>query len=673
VKLHAPYPGLRPFRRDENRIFFGRAEHVDAMLETLRRAHLLAVVGPSGGGKSSLVRAGMLHAIEAGFMPVERPRWCVVEMRPGGAPLRRLAAALRPAIHLAGATPDQQTGMLESILLRGPLGLIERVRAPSWPTDTNLVLLVDQFEELFRFTDGEGSAEAETFVRLLLAATAEKGLPLFIVLTMRSDYLERCDQFLGLPEALHGSVYLTPRLNRAQLRQAIEGPAQLFGGSVEPALTAELLEEIDPDQDQLPILQHALLRTWTRARSASGQGAGAGRGARLTVKAYEGIGRMKDALSWHASEAYRELDTRQQAIADALFRTLSEGGPKSDARRPSQLRVVASHAGATIAETYAVARVFERPEYGFITITRHAEGAGEGTVVDGEAILDLSHEALIRLWPSLRERPGRAGQSRAWTERNLSDWMDRKALELCVRRATEWHASLSPEEIFALYCERAPQEAQRRNAAADWRQAEVYFAADVLDGRFTLSENLGPESYWRLEGVWLREVKELKAYFHWKPQGGWGVGLTRGHYWTACNELVDRLRDGRIKAAPSAFAPIQRYLRDRPAGAASRRDNSPSVEAKVRRLVELGVPEGEARRRVDDHLAAFYGEIASAVSEAPTEAATRRVLEALGLLGGWALADAIVDCLEMAIAIQFLDAGLVGRILDEVAPMRLSA
>ena len=148
---------------------------------------------------------------------------------------------------------------------RGPLGLIEALREQPLPENTNLLLVVDQFEEIFRYREHQDRDEADAFVALLLRSVQDSAFPVYIVITMRSDFLGDCALFPGLPEALNDSQFLTPRLNREQRRLAITGPARVCGGDVEPALVNRLLNDMGADPDQLPVLQHALMRLWTDA------------------------------------------------------------------------------------------------------------------------------------------------------------------------------------------------------------------------------------------------------------------------------------------------------------------------------------------------------------------------------------------------------------------------
>ena len=175
--LDCPYPGLRPFRPDEAVVFFGRDEQVDQLLERLGRQRFLAVVGTSGCGKSSLILAGLIPALRTGLLGSAGARWAIATMRPGDRPLWRLAEALldKAVLGPAWSDIDHATAQLHASLQRGPLGLIEVLDETPLAGGRKLLLLVDQFEELFRYRrEGEGERdEANAFVSLLLATVRE--------------------------------------------------------------------------------------------------------------------------------------------------------------------------------------------------------------------------------------------------------------------------------------------------------------------------------------------------------------------------------------------------------------------------------------------------------------------------------------------------------------------
>jgi energy-coupling factor transporter ATP-binding protein EcfA2 len=385
-----PYPGLRPFRADEADIFFGRERQTDDLLARLAAHRFLAVVGPSGCGKSSLVAAGLMPALATGFMATAGAHWRIAKLRPGERPMANLAAALVEARVLddeRAAQPDAPV-FLEAALRRGPLGLAEIVRGAAFAPDANLLVLVDQFEELFRFSAGVQRDEAEAFVALLLASAAAPRQRIYIAITMRSDFLGECAPFHGLPEAINDGLYLTPRLTRDECAACITGPARVFDADVEPTLVNRLLNDFGPDPDQLPLLQHALLRMWDRHEPDRQSEVKAV----LGVADYDAIGGLARSLSDHADEAFDELAPNHQRIARLMFQRLSDSETaRRDRRAPAHVGEIAELAGASIDDVRRVADVFRRRDRCFLV-------PREGIELTPDTILDVSHESLLRQW-----------------------------------------------------------------------------------------------------------------------------------------------------------------------------------------------------------------------------------------------------------------------------------
>ena len=430
--ISCPYPGLRPFRREEAIVFFGRDEQVDQLLAKLDRSRFLAVVGTSGCGKSSLVRAGLIPALKTGLMVSGGARWVVATMRPGDQPIRNLARALIDDGVVAGpaAAVEHTPEFLTAALRRGPLGLAEALCDAPPPGQKKLLLLVDQFEEIFRFRREGGRDEADAFVELLLASAAQEDVPIYVVLTMRSDYLGDCNLFAGLPEALNDSQFLTPRLTRDQRREAIEAPAHVFEGRVEPALVNRVLNDMDAGPDQLPLMQHALMRLWTRACRAAAPSSDQAPDPQevvLTLTDYEAIGGLKLALSGHADEVFDRLDEGQRTIAEVLFRGLSERGAEGrDIRRPTPLRSVAEVAGVPVEQVIPVVEAFRHPDLSVLV-------PPPPTPLEPETILDISHESLIRQWQRLRawaEAEANSAEMYRRLEKTASLWRMRRARPL---------------------------------------------------------------------------------------------------------------------------------------------------------------------------------------------------------------------------------------------------
>ncbi|HEY5906552.1 MAG TPA: ATP-binding protein, partial [Vicinamibacteria bacterium] len=381
-----PFPGLRPFEPSESHLFFGRDEQVDELLVRLQRLRFLAAVGTSGCGKSSLILAGLLPALHRGCLPSSGSRWRIARSRPGDAPIRNLALSLAAPEALGALLPPEQVNDLEATLRRTSLGLVQAVLAARLPPSHNLLVVVDQFEEIFSFkrlfdkTEGE---EPAAFLKLLLAAVQQSEVPISIVLTMRSDFLGDCAQFPNLPEALNDAQYLVPRLTRDQRQECIEGPVAVGGASITPRLVQRLLNDVGDDPDHLPVLQHALMRTWEASRADREHGEP------VDMRHYEKVGGMAKALDRHAEEAYHELGPEDLAIAPKVFQCLAERGPGGrETRRPQRLAALAEVAGVAPPRVRAVVEPF-LSRGPFLTIR------GEDLVVD------ISHESFIRLWKRL--------------------------------------------------------------------------------------------------------------------------------------------------------------------------------------------------------------------------------------------------------------------------------
>jgi hypothetical protein len=402
-----PYPGLPPFTKDQADIFFGRDEQVDCILQKLSDHRFLALVGASGCGKSSLARAGMLVRLEAGSLTQAGAHWRMAVMQPGDRPLTNLAVALLRAAHASdhpGSLADTLPWALATLDI-GPLGLVELIRKTRdleegaiLPPGESLLILIDQFEEIFRYRDEVDPGEAARFVALLLRTVSGAEFPVYVVLTMRSDYLGDCALFPGLPEKISESQYLIPQLTEEQRRDAIECPARVFGGRVEPALVRRLLNDLGPATDQLPLMQHALMRLWDAAPPPTGSG--------VTVRTvdYEVMGGVANAINYHAEEIFAGLSPEHRRVTEVMFRCLTKrdtGGldrGSRDGRRPVRVSAVAAVVGGAEAEAnvLAVANIFRAPGVNFLIPPADVD-------LQGDKTLDLSHEAVIRQWERLQE------------------------------------------------------------------------------------------------------------------------------------------------------------------------------------------------------------------------------------------------------------------------------
>ena len=399
-KVTNPFPGLRPFETDEYGLFFGREGQSDALIERLQRSHFLAVVGTSGSGKSSLVRAGLLPALRGGMMAGSGSGWRIAIMRPGSDPIGNLAGALAEKdvlLEAGGGLPAAEAeAVIEATLRRGSLGLVDAARHARLQDHEKLLVVVDQFEELFRFRAARSLSspgdDAAAFVKLLLEASQQRELSIYVVPTMRSDFLGDCAQFQGLPEAINDGQYLIPRMTRDERRFAITGPVGVKRCKITEPLVNRLMNDVGDNPDQLPILQHALMRTWDywTVHRRNGEP--------ISLDHYEAIGTMADALSLHADEAFNELpDVRSQIVAGSLFKALTERGAHNrEIRRPTSLKDICEIAGATSQEVTTVIEIFRGGGRSFLM-------PPAGVALKPETVIDISHESLIRNWRRLKE------------------------------------------------------------------------------------------------------------------------------------------------------------------------------------------------------------------------------------------------------------------------------
>ena len=403
-----PFPGLRPFMQEEADLFFGRDRQSDELVRRLACRRFLAVVGASGSGKSSLVRAGLLPSLEGGFMAGAGAHWRIATLRPQDDPIGYLARAIVETgvlAHLDLAQPAAE-GVVETTLRRSSLGLVEAARLARLAPQENLLILVDQFEELFRFGDlakqRDAGDEAPAFVKLLLQAAQQTEEPVYVVITMRSDFLGDCDRFRGLPEAISDSQYLIPRLTRDELQEVITGPIGVRGGHIAPSLVQCLLNDVGDDMDQLPVLQHALMRAWDHWERDDPDIRF------IDLNDLKEIGGMAEALSRHADEAFGSLATdRNRKIAERLFKCLTERGPDNrEIRRPTPLSRIAAIANANPADVIRVIDVFRAPGCSFLM-------PPHGIALEGDSVIDISHESLIRQWGRLRTWVEEEAESRA--------------------------------------------------------------------------------------------------------------------------------------------------------------------------------------------------------------------------------------------------------------------
>lgn len=394
-----PFPGLRPFTVDECHLFFGREGQVDDILLKLSQNRFVCVMGYSGSGKSSLMYCGLVPVLYGGFVTHSGPNWHIIVTRPGISPIQNLAESVVDYLisqnRIAAADRAIHKAIILSVLRSGSHGLVEVARYLQKQHDENVFLMIDQFEELFRLNEEiveeDAINESQQYVNLVLTAVEQRDVPIYSAITMRSDFIASCSVFPHLTDEINKSNYLVPQMSREQRKMVIEGPIAVGGGKISQRLVKRLLTDMGKNQDQLPILQHAMMRTWDYWLENREEGEP------MDLRHYNAIGKVSQALSQHANELYESLSTREKEIAEVMFKSITEKtADNKGMRRPSKLSLLCELADASEEEVIRVVEHFRKPGRSFLMPAHYIP-------LTGDSVIELSHESLMRIWNKLNE------------------------------------------------------------------------------------------------------------------------------------------------------------------------------------------------------------------------------------------------------------------------------
>jgi len=454
-----PYTGLRSFSEEESLYFKGREDDIEQATSQLQKNKFLMLTGASGDGKSSLVYAGIIPNARAGFLKSKYTNWCIAGFRPERTPFQNLAGSLAKQLDI----PNPYT--VQGELNHGFSALVDLyknskrfidIHSDAWlradekekgrmkREAANLIILVDQFEELFtnpeNYHQGVPSRDANLVLNLLLETARialEEDIPIYVIFTMRSDYIGQCAAFRGLPEYIGFSQFFVPRLNRSQLQQVIEEPATLSGNRIARRLTERLIHDLTEGVDQLPILQHALKQIWIAADSGNEEMdlihyAMVG-GMPVTELPDEQVNRFNDWFAllspeikacYHAPNLQNVLDTHTNKLYEqaAGYYLSNTGKPISDLDAKMIIRTAftcltkidqsrAVRNRMTLQEITnllgnpefdhtsvgALLNIFREPGNTFINPFISDEDPDSRQLNPG-TVLDITHESLIRNW-----------------------------------------------------------------------------------------------------------------------------------------------------------------------------------------------------------------------------------------------------------------------------------
>ena len=380
-----PYKGLEyfDFNDKDPKYFYGREKLTDKLIDRVRQSNFLAILGASGSGKSSVLRAGLLHQLKLGRKLAGSQDWKIQIMLPGQHPLQNLALSwLEP--NLSDAERASQLDDIESLLQQGGEGLRKLVQASR---ANRLILVIDQFEEAFTLC--QEIREREDFVQCLLEGLEQTDNKLCLILAMRIDFFGKCVErkYSGLSQIIQANLITIPLMETEELRQAIIKPAEKVKLSLESGLAEEILRDIEGSPGSLPLLQDTLTELWKRRKDNQ-----------LKFTAYSQLGGIGGTLNQRATEVYNSLTKQEQDCTQHIFLSLTRLGEGTEDTRRRVLKqdlVTAKHDQKLI--DHVVQRLAD--EKLIVTKNRLEQSSEVGL----QAEVDVAHEALIRNWILLRQ------------------------------------------------------------------------------------------------------------------------------------------------------------------------------------------------------------------------------------------------------------------------------
>ncbi|MDZ8261206.1 pentapeptide repeat-containing protein [Nostoc sp. ChiQUE01b] len=408
ISAICPYKGLSYFdctEADAN-LFYGRIALTDELLEKVRSGNFLAVLGASGSGKSSVVRAGLLYQLKLGRRLSGSETWQLKIFRPGINPLQNLALAFVES-ELSDIERASQLAKVEKLIAKGAVGLGQLITAAQ---TQRVVLVVDQFEEAF--TQCQDITKRQHFFECMLGALQRDDKKLCLIITMRADFFGKCleQQYGGLAKKIQEHLVTVTPMNREELETAIIKPAEQVNLAVEPELVSQMIADVENSPGSLPLLQYTLTELWQQRIEE-----------RLTLTMYSKLGGVRGTLQTRATEVYESLSLEEQQATKRIFLELTQlGEGTEDTRRQVVQRdlVTSQHPEAVMN------RIIQRLADEKLVVT--------STLSNQIAVVDVAHEALIRHWLLLRkwiEESRDVLRQKRKIEAAAIEWRDRRRVK----------------------------------------------------------------------------------------------------------------------------------------------------------------------------------------------------------------------------------------------------
>jgi KaiC/GvpD/RAD55 family RecA-like ATPase len=460
-----PYKGLEyfDFNEEDPQYFYGRTQLIDKLLNNVRTSNFVAVLGASGSGKSSLVRAGLLYQLKLGNRLGGSQDWQLYLLRPGEHPLHSLSKVFVDS-NLAPIDYASQLQKAEELMQLGQTGLRQLISAFG---TKRVILVVDQFEECFTRCQDRG--ERQAFFETVLGAIKQLNNKLCLVLTMRADFLNKCFEYSGLATSIQDNLVFVEPMKSEQLREAIVEPAKQVGLEVEEELVKQILIDLGNSPGSLPLLQYTLRELWKRREINW-----------LTLASYNHLGGVRGTLENRAEKIYQALLPEQKETAKYIFLELIQLGERTEDTRRQVIK------RELITPKYSeelLDRVIQKlAEERLIVTSEMREKSGAKSV----EVIDIAHEALIRYWHRLR------------------DWVEENRLALKQKRDIE----------------KASEQWLEKNKSEDY----LFKGKQLIEVESFLKKNneIIPLSTLAQEFI---KISQIKQKNRWRLQLGFGVSF----------------------------------------------------------------------------------------------------------------------------------------------------
>ena len=404
-----PYKGLEYFdcNGEDPKYFYGREKLTDQLLDRVRQSNFLALLGASGSGKSSVLRAGLLHQLQLGQRLAGSEAWQIQILSPGKHPLENLALSFLDE-NLSEIERPTQLDQVKSLLQEGAKGLCKLVQVAN---SQRVVLVIDQFEELFTLC--EEQEEKDKFCTCLLGALNQIPEKLCVILAMRVDFLGKCleQSYSGLGKQIETNLVTVPAMQTEELRAVITKPAAKVKLGVEEELVEQILRDVQGSPGSLPLVQYSLTQLWEGREDNC-----------LKLAKYSQLGGIGGSLNRRATEVYGQLSTPEKKVAKHIFLNLTRLGEGTEDTRRRVFQgdlVTAQHPEDLVAR---VIRILADEK---LVVT--SEQMAKGGEAKREAVVDVPHEALIRNWELLRE----------WLDESRSFLLKQREIEAAARKWRE--------------------------------------------------------------------------------------------------------------------------------------------------------------------------------------------------------------------------------------------